>query len=283
MRIIQVPTYMTMEELEALQIVPDATVEAEYGEKVIEGKYVTLAHHAPQYVHCPAPCCASTKELSKDATIIISHIDLDTVGGCLALMGQKTENEAFWSGAGFIDCNGIHHIHELSENVQQQLNAVYAWNESQHLERSMEVRDVTALILSFGEAIRKILLGDFEMLADGERWAKEVEAKTENCLVWENGRLRMFEIPDNTFCSAAYYSPKYGKIAEATLAYNLWKKSITIAFADGGKTYSAKEIVQEIWGELAGGHRGIAGSPRNQEMQQEDWEKAKEKMRELMG
>lgn len=51
MRIIQVPTYMTMEELEALQIVPDATVEAEYGEKVIEGKYVTLAHHAPQYLH----------------------------------------------------------------------------------------------------------------------------------------------------------------------------------------------------------------------------------------
>ena len=37
-RILLVPRYMSKEELANSQIVPNATVEAEYGEKVIKGK-----------------------------------------------------------------------------------------------------------------------------------------------------------------------------------------------------------------------------------------------------
>ena len=40
--------------------------------------------------------------------------------------------------------------------------------------------------------------------------------------------------------------------------------------ADGGKRVSAKELVQELWGNEAGGHTGIAGSPRGQEMTEKD-------------
>ena len=40
--------------------------------------------------------------------------------------------------------------------------------------------------------------------------------------------------------------------------------------ADGGKKVSAKELVQELWGNEAGGHPGIAGSPRGQEMTEKD-------------
>ena len=47
-------------------------------------------------------------------------------------------------------------------------------------------------------------------------------------------------------------------------------KSITVSFADRGKKISAKEIVQELWGNEAGGHPGIAGSPRGQEMTEKD-------------
>ncbi len=283
MRIFLVPSYLTQEELAVLQIMPTATVEAEYGEKVIEGKQVTLAHHAPQYAHCPAPCCSVVQQLQEDAVIVISHIDLDTVGGCLALMGKKPDNKEFWEGAGFIDCNGTHHIYELEESVQEQLNAYYAWNAENRLERFTEIRDVTEQVLQHGKVVRKIVEGDENLLGNGRQWVRAEGEKTERCLIFENERLRVFEIPDNTFCAAAYYSPKYQKTALATVSYNLVKKSITIAFEDGGKVHSAREIVRELWGEEAGGHRGIAGSPRNQEMTEEDFKKAQEKMKKLLG
>jgi len=37
-------------------LAPGATVEAEYGDTVIEGKFYTLAHHGEKYRHMPAPC-----------------------------------------------------------------------------------------------------------------------------------------------------------------------------------------------------------------------------------
>ena len=65
------------------------------------------------------------------------------------------------------------------------------------------------------------------------------------------------------------------------LSYNEKFHSITLSFADGGEQYSAKEIVQQLWGPGAGGRDGIAGSPRGQEMTQEDLAKAFEKVMSL--
>ncbi len=282
MKVYLVPEYKTIEELKSVEIFPDASVEAEYGNQVIEGKLVTLAHHAEKYRNNPVPCCTDTIVLPENAVIVISHIDLDTIGGCLSLIGCKPVSESFWEGAGFIDCNGIHHIKELPETVQEQLNSYYAWNFENHLERSLEIRDVTDIILEHGKIIESILNGNQDLLDKGKVWYKEQERKTESCLVWENEKLRIFQIEDNTFCAAAYYSPKLKTVAQATLSYNLTKKSITLAFEDGGKVCSAADIVRELWGELAGGHRGIAGSPRNQEMTKCDWERVQEKMKSIL-
>lgn len=60
---------------------------------------------------------------------------------------------------------------------------------------------------------------------------------------------------------SSVYSPKYHRAAEATLTYNETKGSITLAFEDGGQRHSARDIVRELWGELAGGHPGIAEVP----------------------
>ena len=281
MKIYLVPFYISEEKLAEQKICPDATVEAEYGDKVIEGRKITLAHHVEKYANMPAPCCREEDILEEDSVIVISHIDLDTVGGCLMLTGRKPDNKEFWEAAGFIDCHGIHHIQELPGTVQMQLNAVYAWEKEHRLERSEKIQDVTAFIAEYGHVIEEILKGNKDYIQRGSIWAAEEERKTEACLICENGELRIFEIPDQTFCSAAYYSPKYHKPARATLAYSKPKKSITVAFEDGGKIFSAKEIVQELWGELAGGHPGIAGSPRNMEMTKEDWLKVQEKMKSL--
>ena len=55
-RVLLVPEYMDQEELSAANITPSATVEAEYGDKVIEGEQITLGHHAKEYENNPAPC-----------------------------------------------------------------------------------------------------------------------------------------------------------------------------------------------------------------------------------
>lgn len=282
MKIFLVPAFKEEEELKRLGILPDATVEAEYGERVIRGTQITLAHHGKAFEDCPAPCNAKVPILDRDAVIIVSHVDLDTVGGCLALMGKKPDDPELWAGAEFIDCHGIHHVWELADTVQRQLNAIYAWQDTHRLERSVEVRDVTEFIEMYGEMVCQVVEKSEELLLAGEVWQREARERTEHCLAEETENLRIFEVPDETFCSAAYYSFKYQKTAKATLVYNRKKKSITLAFEDGGKEYSAKQIVQELWGDLAGGHRGIAGSPRGREMAEQDWKKAKEKMTELM-
>lgn len=281
MKVILVPKYLTVQELEDKNLLPDATVEAEYGGSVIKGSVITLAHHVKEYAMCPPPCCINVGKLSENAIIVVSHVDLDTVGGCLALMGKKPENDEFWNGAGIIDCKGTHHIHELSPIVQKQLNAVYAWNEQNRPVFSNEITEVTDFILDFGEIIDKVLEGDKELLDLGKVWVREKEAKVQSCLIWENRNLRIFEIPDYTFCAAAYYSPLYGSAAKATLSYSIPKGTITVAFEDGGAEYSAKELVQTWWGDMAGGHPGIAGSPRGRKMTQADWKMAQERMKEL--
>ena len=107
----------------------DATVEAEYGERVIEGTVYTLAHHSGKYRGCPAPCEFPNQQ-GFDGVTLVSHIDLDTVGGCLALYGRKPEDYAFWKGAGYIDIKGPPHIHELDEAVQAKLRAFSAYSSS---------------------------------------------------------------------------------------------------------------------------------------------------------
>jgi hypothetical protein len=58
------------------------------------------------------------------------------------------------------------------------------------------------------------------------------------------------------------------------VAYNDSLGSITISLADPIKGVSCREVVQTLWGQQAGGHDGIAGSPRGQIMTELDFKNA---------
>lgn len=120
------------------------------------------------------------------------------------------------------------------------------------------------------EIIDKVIDGDKTLIQEGIKWNEETKEKIEKCLVFENDNVRVFNSPEGVFCSAAYYSEKQGKVIPSTVTRNGKFKSITVAMADGGKKVSAKELVQELWGNEAGGHLGIAGSPRGREMTEKD-------------
>lgn len=118
------------------------------------------------------------------------------------------------------------------------------------------------------------ILSEAERLVEeGRRWHADVEKATQSKLIYETDNIRVFST-DSVNCSSAYYSPTQDKVIPATLVYNERFNSVTLAFYDGGRDhggqYSAQEIMQSMYGELAGGHDGIAGSPRGQKMGYDD-------------
>ena len=244
----------------------DASVEAEYGAVCVEGTQVTLAHHGPRSGN-PAPCNAQVEPLEK-GRILMSHIDLDALGGVMAVAGIKPEDPSFWQAAEYIDVNGPHHMHDLPQKEQDKLNAYYAFEEKAGRPRYPRdaVSDVKEAVKEKAKAIDVILderaPGHDQMIQDGIKWERDVTAAVEACLVEESDKVRTFSTP-RVFCSANYYSPNKEQIIPATVSYNQQFQAITLAFADGGKELSAEKIMQEIFGPEAGGRGGIAGTPRN--------------------
>lgn len=267
-RVILAPSYDIAKNIKA-----EATVEAEYGDECLEGTMVTLTHHGPRSNN-PAPCnTPDVPELPPFATVVVSHIDLDTLGGIYALQGRKPEDYRFWEAAEMIDVKGAHHIHELDKDIQDKLNAYYAYNDGQPRQRYTEAIDVTKQIDDTYNVVNAIVdINDPEhdkLITAGKEWAQTGEKEVEDQLVYENKDVRVFDT-NGIFCAASYFSPNQNTICPATVTYNEKFKSITLAFEDGGKQLNAKEIVQELWGPEAGGREGIAGSPRNVEMTKND-------------
>jgi hypothetical protein len=253
-----------------------ATVEAEYGSVVVEGSQVTLAHHAEGWTDCPPPCLTHNGAiLGEDDLVLVSHLDLDTIGGIMALEGVKPTGGAwdqFWVDAGFVDLNGPHHVNGLKSKGM--LQAYWAWSSALPRTRYTEVTEVTDVY----EAHRNFFLGleDPETKADvyaaGQAWASAQEAATEACLV-SDGVVRSF-VTDKVFCNAAYWSPRRQALAEACVSLNTTSGAVTVSFADGGKRVNARDLVQRLWGPEAGGHAGIAGSPRGTVMTPRDAQEA---------
>lgn len=322
MKILLAPTYDIAKEYADHNRV-DATVEAEYGDKVVEGESLTLAHHSSRSDN-PAPCNdPRATKLPNNATVLISHLDLDTLGGLMALQGKKPDDPKFWKAAEYIDVNGPHHIHELLQEIQDKLNAYYCFEyESSQVNSRPDtehIQDVTEAVNKYAKGI-DIILDDRDyshdidrqselrdtvddvglsdeyaasvmwmrnrmkqhnaMIDAGRKWEQEATKAVEDRLVSENGNVRVFST-NGPFCNGSYYSPSQEKTIPAVVSYNEKFGSITLSFADGGKEFSAKEIVQSLWGPEAGGRDGIAGSPRGKEMTREDLKEISAKVSDI--
>ena len=271
-QILYAPTWELAKDLEDI----DASVEAEYGDFVKEAP-ITLAHHGSRSSN-PAPCNAEIPEHGEINRILVSHLDLDTVGGIMAILETKPEDKEFWKAAEYIDINGPHHIHELPQDIQDKLNAFYAVEfefrkEEPRLPRD-QVVDVSDAFLKRAEAIQTILDPERnkEMIQAGRDWERETTEAVEKNLVREGHGLRVF-ISDGVFCNGAYYSPNLNELQKACATLNTKTNAITLSFADGGKELNAKEIMQKLFGPEAGGREGIAGSPRGEEMTEFDLSK----------
>ena len=245
-----------------------ATVEAEYGSVTVKGSALTFAHHG-QNAGNPCPC-SYPNDVAIGLTIEaigVSHVDLDTLGGVLAIQGRKPEAAAFWLLAEQVDVNGSHKLSTFGASADDvaKLHAFWAWSESNRLyaPRDGSVTDATAWIDAAAEAITAILAGDETLLAAGE--AHRLAGEKLNAASFRKVFGNVIYRVSDAFTNHLYADPT-GKPHAAVVTYSPKSGSITLSYADATARDNACKLLQEQFGALAGGHKGIAGSPRGKRM-----------------
>jgi len=270
-----------------------ATVEAEYGDRTVFGSVLTLCHHG-KWAGNPAPCMHN-EPVGVDA-IGLSHIDLDALGGVLAIQGRKPEFRHFWMTAALVDLSGPHRLpdilkpfdEETAEALKDRINAFWAWAKRNRppTVKGSEVKEVSEYIYKAYEALTAILNGDEDLLEDGREFEKQSERLNEESFVECKSGVIVRVSPE--FVNMFYRPPKslgakFEDVAYAVVAFNTRTGSITVSFEDSGMfSLSAVKIVQELWGPEAGGRDGIAGSPRGVRMGLKDLYDAAEAVRKAL-
>jgi len=248
---------------------PSASVEAEYGDVVVPGSVITMAHHGPRAGQ-PAPCAYPNGVGAGVEVVGLSHFDLDTLGGCAALLGRKPEAPEFWALAEYVDLNGAHKLGSSGASPEdlRRLYAFWAWSSTTRVfaPKDGAVIEVTQSVATACDVLARILQDDLELLAKGDSFKAEGERLNADSFVeMEEGVITRVS---PQFTNHLYVTPA-GAYATAVVAYKTLTGEITISFANPAGV-SAIEIAQALWGPLAGGHAGIAGGPRDRRMPLEE-------------
>jgi hypothetical protein len=256
---------------------PDVTVEAEYGDLVATGALLTMAHHGPR-AGGMAPCAYPNDCAPEARTVGLSHVDLDTVGGCMAVLGIKPKASGFWRVAEHVDLNGAHKV-QLAEPAPldlRRLNAywVFAKSHPVYAPRDGSVLDVTDLVLKHVCMVESILTGgeDFdELLAAGDAHAEAEAALNRASFMSLHGDVIVRR--SSAFVNHLYATPD-GEPALAVVSWNpsqdVPNGAITVSLADPVCGVDMAKIMRANFGPEAGGHAGIAGSPRGKPLPESD-------------
>ena len=280
--------------LELARGIPDvihATVEAEYGANVMCAP-ITLAHHVPSQRHNPAPCVWPDLAVVLPAegvfTVLVSHFDLDTLGGVLRLdpahfgltpLVKGDKASAFWRVAGRVDLIGPHRLDEAlaperqyGPSLEDAIRGFWVWSRQQPRFAPDAVSDITEFCLTAARTVQDLLYRTTQEADDlirAGRQAKEDLAKLDRDSFQDSTRgVLLRRVPDRTF--TAHLHTHEGVPGRGTVNYSDETGAITIALERETPGVSCSAIVQRLWGPAAGGHRSIAGSPRGQRMTWED-------------
>ena len=186
----------------------------------------------------------------------------------------------------------------LKKAIERKLNAFWSWSEENRLlpDREGKATEVGQYFAEAERILNLILNGDEELTAKGERWSSLKELL--NCNSFQAQKQGVVLRKSESFVNHLYVLPNIGSqacsqcgsydlcfnagedptcglisglVCKAVVAFNTKFKSITVSLADPIPGVSCREIVQTLWGSEAGGHDGIAGSPRGKEMTEADW------------
>jgi hypothetical protein len=268
-KVLLAPTWELAEPVEA-----DVTVEAEYGSHVKEGLKQTLAHHSGKYKGLPAVSTVRPPALGS-GTILVSHLDLDTIIACLDLLGMGDKvSDSFREIAGHVDVKGPHRLNELdiSKEDEEKIHAWWAREEALERKPQDKVSDVTQDIKKAGEILGKIMAHEEEHIEKGRSLKKKNSELEEESFKGVEGDV-LIRI-SGRFVNHLYKHDN--KVYKGIAALNTKFKSVTVSLEAPVPGLSCRDLVQKLWGKEAGGHDGIAGSPRGKAMTEKDLQEAAE-------
>lgn len=135
-----------------------AAVGTRYPVKGIE----TIVRRRNRQAGIPSPCNAQVKVVEGDGyAILVSDINLSTIGGIMALKGEKPEDAAFWESVEYMETVGLSRIGDLPEPMQEKFCAYCAFERSLHQEPVVTglimPADVTSAVAKREEAVKIIL------------------------------------------------------------------------------------------------------------------------------
>ncbi len=261
---------------------PKLTIEAEYGAFVCEGSQYTSAHHQPigsPYVgrHLdptfgkPAPCNdQNIPILDENDVVLISHIDLDTIGGLMRASGKYEEcfaevNSEFWE---FVEKADVTPKFKYESSIiSKAFDKAKAKLESIVDDKLLDYpvynnSDVTEIISLICEEVKQILT---------------VENRNERTFITLTPFSLILRKSDGEPCNDLFTDPD-GVSAIAVISHNNSPKgnSITLSLndiseEDINKGLSCLKIAQELWGESAKGNDLYASSPQTKEISDQDF------------
>ncbi len=245
-----------------------ATVEAEYGDEVVTGTIVTMAHHGPR-ANDKAPCMYDNFVQVPDIQAVgLSHIDLDTVVGCAALLGRRDPAKMkLWGLVEFADLNGLHKIDE-SQYDAETLHLFYGMHHICECNRmvlptSGTVEDISELV----QRLTTMCEESTDMRAALEQafysFVREQTMLNQESYLGMFGGVIVRVSPRSV--NHLYKTPD-GKNGKIVVAFNTASSKITVSLSEAMSNISAIDIATTGCGEGSGGRPTVAGSPRGQKM-----------------
>lgn len=243
---------------------PLATIECEYGDVVVEGA-VTLAHHVEGWNTPPALQSSDILEktgverLEEGDYIMVSHIDLDTICGIMAIAEDYDIAEDIKKGINHVDCNGQHHLFddEVSEDARRYILAYIGYTLSNRAPFGEE--DITEYVIN--------LIQSFNTEANYEAGKAFVEGRRSEAEASLSAAIGKVALIDQAADSKAFgLNSEYileGVEYDYIIVFNRKFGSITASSRLGNAgDKNMSDIMKAVFGEMAGGHKGIAGTPR---------------------
>ncbi|MBD3404325.1 hypothetical protein GF420_15655 [candidate division GN15 bacterium] len=246
-----------------------AAVEAEFGTTEVKGssELLTLNHHIDESQPCPCSVDPSVFDSIRGQieAVGLSHFDLDTLGGIMALKGIKPERESFWALTEYVDLNGPHRVKEnilYNERDHILLASFWAWSKENRLfpNRDGSVSDVSDFVERAEKELIGILNQEEEKVQRGKDFLKKEEDLKHESFVTAKNSVGVVLRKSTEFVNHLYYDHR-DLPQNYIVGFNSDMGKVTVSRA-GDEGINCKEFVQSLWGEGAGGREGIAGSPR---------------------
>jgi hypothetical protein len=200
---------------------------------------------------------------------IIRQFDLNTLGGVLRThKGQEhplfAEKE-FWNLAGFVHVNGAHKLYGsgAKEVDIRRLYAWWAWAQT-GLPKSPLAANAD-IIENVCTVLTAIFEGDPIFLSFGDTIRKAENDLNARTFVRLDGDVIVRKaVAANDFCNHLYHTPT-GEGARAVASLNTATGSVVVSLENpNSEQVSCRELLQELWGHDAEGHKGFGESPRGE-------------------